>query len=411
MISRIVYFDEVVEGIKDATGIENAAPLHDKIRRFIFKAEEGLGAGGLIVRKKKTYIKGDGYYDGKTILMPADFVGEFSYGDLGLGNFVGDRLELYCDGPQELDLRYMGFLLDDNNNPVTTGNHLDAVVAYAVYRMYSARIFLKTGNANIYKMFRQEWYDAVGEARGKDVFPTEEQWIGIGKTMNGGAYEAFTDCGMRGFPVGCNDPMFVDKTADQDQVCVYTAQMQGTVYAHAETSGVLSFTARGLLVGASNSVCPATANLSAFQSGEFALAGVSNGVATVTGAILQQIIVIDCDESFAYNGAKGTYSFEIEFGALTGMCGITFNSYSIPDRFRIEWNGNEVANSKFVGGTFYEQALLDLGYDPSELDLTGVGGGTLLFDKTSPGPSKATIHVDAPLDGTAWTIAGVCPVP
>ena len=197
MISGIVPFEEIIENIKDVTGYENMRPLRDKIRRFIFKAEEDIGAGGLVVRKKVSYVSGDGNYDGTTIIMPDDFIGEFSYADLRDGVINGRIMTLnVTPGPDEIDVKYLGFLLDKNGNPFTTRNHLDAVVAFAVYRLYSSRYFLGKGNLNQYREYKYEFNDFVMAARGNDAFPTEEQWNEIGYILNGGAFEAWSNCGL-----------------------------------------------------------------------------------------------------------------------------------------------------------------------------------------------------------------------
>lgn len=98
-------------------------------------------------------------------------------------------------------------------------------------------------------------------------------------------------------------------------------------------------------------------------------------------------IAVQCDASFSQNGGPGVFSFNINFGSDTGMCGIAYDAFTIPDKFEIEWDGQIVAT------TTNEVA----------------GQGTLLFDKTSANPRIATIHVIAQTEGTAWNISGVCP--
>lgn len=226
MISGIVYFEEIVESIKDATGIENTQPLWDKFRRFIAFVEKDIGAGGFIIRKRRQYTIGDGYYDGKTILMPDDFVGEYSYGSLKAGVINGNRMTLYCDGPTEIDLYYMGFLLDNNGNPTTTRNHLESVVSYTIFRLYSQKYFLGSGNQNQYLGYKSEYESDVLAARGNDAFPSEAEWEEIGKTMSGGKFEALTNCGMRDVSLGCNNPTYEDgfvpalpPSEGSDEVC------------------------------------------------------------------------------------------------------------------------------------------------------------------------------------------------
>lgn len=56
MISGIVYFEEIVANVKDATPFENMRPLYEKLQRSILNAENDIGASGLIVRKKELIL-------------------------------------------------------------------------------------------------------------------------------------------------------------------------------------------------------------------------------------------------------------------------------------------------------------------------------------------------------------------
>ena len=196
MTSGIVYFEEILENVKDATGYESTSNLRDKLRRFIFNTERDIGAGGMVVRKKKTYTKGDGRYDGKNIIMPYDFIGESSYGALSDGVLNGNVMTLNVEGATEIEVEYIGFVLDNNGNPFTTRNHLEACVLYAQMRLYSAKVFTGSGSRRMYRDIKQEYNDEVMASRGNDAFPTEEEWNAIGATMNGGAFEAYSNCLM-----------------------------------------------------------------------------------------------------------------------------------------------------------------------------------------------------------------------
>lgn len=419
MISGIVNFEEIVEGIKDATDIQNMNPLYDKIRRFIFSIEREIGAGGLIVRKKKEFTKGDGFYDGNYIILPSDFIGENSYAPLTSGVLNGNIFQLYEEGPTEIDLRYMSFLLDNNGNPFTTRNHLVAVIAYATYRLYSSKMFHKTGNLNLYLIYKQEYDDAVLEARGEDAFPNEEQWDNIGRTLNGGALEAMTDCGMRTIIHGTNDPIIIN-TESIPALITCIGRISGSINSKTTVTGEMTYDEKIEMDALISSMTTVTGWLQNATQPEMSIEGSIDGIATVEGLLTAYAPTILCNETFQYNGGPGTFSFKLELGAGTGSCGILATSYSYPDRFRIEFNGVEVANSKFIGvlsigsgGGYidFTQELLDLGYDPSELDLT-TGQAVdvpVLFNKLTASPSFAWVHVDAPLTGTLWVIKGQCP--
>ena len=78
MISGIVPFEEIVQSVKDETGIENIRPYYEKIRRFIFRAERDIGYGGSVALFKKTYlVEGITSIDpnfGKYFKFPEDFI-------------------------------------------------------------------------------------------------------------------------------------------------------------------------------------------------------------------------------------------------------------------------------------------------------------------------------------------------
>lgn len=275
MLSGIVLFDEVIESIKDATGIENMRPLYDRVRRFIFTVENDIGPGGVIVVKNRQYNKNDGMYDGKTLVLPMDFMHESGYGALTDGRVYGNIYQLYNDGPDQIDFRYLGYALDEFGNPFTTRNRLDAVVAYAVYRLYSSRVFTKQGSANMYKMYQQEYYDAVLQARGNDAFPTEEEWSELGATKNGGAFEAITNCGMRTIYSGSNNPILLDAApVIEKEGCVTTVEAVSTSFA--TVSAIITQLTRMFIVGVSNSFTNLYGNIWDKDT----MVGVSNGASS-----------------------------------------------------------------------------------------------------------------------------------
>lgn len=410
MVSGIVYFDEIIENIKDATGIENMRPLYSRIRRFCYNCEGDIGAGGVIVLKKKEYEIGDGFYDGKSLILPEDFVSEHSYNALSNGILQGNLFRLYEEGAAKVDFKYLGFLMDEEGNPFTTRNRLDAIVQYSVWRLYSSRYFLGEGNRNQNRDYEQSYKDAIMEARGLDAFPSEEDWNILGAIRLGGAIEAMTDCGMRTLGLGTQDPSFLNTDEPKGEpVC--KEFISGISNGLAAVTGWLKYYLLVQMEGTSNGSSSASATLGSFVSPEHQLRGISNGVTTVSGLLLQSITVVACNDSFAFNGNAGTFSYQIDFGSGTGMCGINYDAFSVPDRFRIEWNGSEVGDTGYVGSDSQDSTLINLGIDPGDINTAtpGTGQGQLLFNKVSAFPNVATIYVDAPLAGTGWNIQGVCP--
>lgn len=119
---------------------------------------------------------------------------------------------------------------------------------------------------------------------------------------------------------------------------------------------------------------------------------------------------IGCNESFAFSGEAGVFEFIIDFGSDVGEAGIDYDAFGVPDKFEIEWNGN-IISSGYVGLNSFDQQLINLGINPSEIktDNPTSGQGSLLFIKDQASPNIAIVRVTAPLGGTAWNIAGICP--
>ena len=131
----------------------------------------------------------------------------------------------------------------------------------------------------------------------------------------------------------------------------------------------------------------------------------------ITGVqLLEENNSVGCDETFSPTGNEGNFSYEIDFGSEVGQAGINYEAYSVPDRFILEWNG-QVFDTGFVGANVNDQALIDAGVDPADINTASPsnGAGQLLFNKDQATPTTATITVLAPLSSTAWQITGICP--
>lgn len=131
----------------------------------------------------------------------------------------------------------------------------------------------------------------------------------------------------------------------------------------------------------------------------------------LTGGVSLQT-VIGCNQSFSYSGESGVFEFQIDFGTDIGTCGINYDAYGVPDKFEIEWNG-QIFSTGFVGDTYYNQQLINLGIPPSQIKTAnpGNGSGILNFVKSQAFPTTATVRVTAPLSGTGWAMSGICPQP
>jgi len=120
--------------------------------------------------------------------------------------------------------------------------------------------------------------------------------------------------------------------------------------------------------------------------------------------------IIQCSEGINFSGNSGVFETVINFGLETGQAGIDYNAFGAPDKFTIIWNNQEFTTG-FVGLNTSDQALLNLGISPLDINTgnPGTGDGILLFNKNSQQPTEAILRVDAPLSGTAWNIEGICP--
>lgn len=126
---------------------------------------------------------------------------------------------------------------------------------------------------------------------------------------------------------------------------------------------------------------------------------------TKTNVVSTTVTIPTVSCSHVENGGRvGKFEYKLELGYGTGMCGISYNAYTIPDRYTIIWDGKEYSTG-FVGSTTYNTKLNSLGYP----NVSSAGSGQLLFEKTKITPNSAILKVDAPITGTAWKYKVICP--
>lgn len=114
---------------------------------------------------------------------------------------------------------------------------------------------------------------------------------------------------------------------------------------------------------------------------------------------------IACNTIVDGRGKKGKFVYTVDFGTETGQTGINYDTFSIPDRYTVIWDGNEYTTG-FVGSNRYDSQLQALGFPKT----VGPASGQLRFNKTKAFPNEAQIIVDAPLKNTGWKFTSVCPV-
>lgn len=130
----------------------------------------------------------------------------------------------------------------------------------------------------------------------------------------------------------------------------------------------------------------------------------------VVNVELSGLQLVSCSDNFNYNGSNGAFEYNIDFGTDTGIAGINYNAYSLPDRFIIEWNG-QTYDSGFRGSSTYNSQLIAAGVSSANINTANPsnGAGTLTFNKNTALPRFAKVTVLAPLGGTAWNVSGICP--
>ncbi|WP_062057382.1 Ig-like domain-containing protein [Aquimarina longa] len=150
-------------------------------------------------------------------------------------------------------------------------------------------------------------------------------------------------------------------------------------------------------------------------------------------------IGVPCQDGLAANGTIGVYEVTISLGTDIGEAGISYDAFSIPDRFMLEYDGVIVADSKYVGNSLINSGYPDLSgsksldvyeyngnsfintlkkriitVNPEDIANGSIsepkfGKGTLLFNKTVSTPTTVKLIVIGFVGGTAWNISGICP--
>ena len=147
-----------------------------------------------------------------------------------------------------------------------------------------------------------------------------------------------------------------------------------------------------------------------------------------------------CDEAIQFNGNQGIFIFDVNIGTELGNVNLNHEAFGVPDRFQIEYDGNVVADSLYVGdsltgnppnysgmvGSTYNN-IPEYFWDGNQFVVNGNtqnitvqqsdvapfgstdGTGTINFQKVSSIPSVMTVKVFAPLGGTAWNLNTDCP--
>lgn len=107
-----------------------------------------------------------------------------------------------------------------------------------------------------------------------------------------------------------------------------------------------------------------------------------------------------------YNGQEMPYEQLIDLGTGRGIVYIDYYAGNIPDKFILEWEGQEVVNTGYVGSTGWNTSLNNaVGETVTE---NNVGWGVKSFHKNS-GTNLTKLKVFAPLSNTGWVVRVRCP--
>ena len=173
-------FYDIVEGVKEETGISNLVNRYNEIARLIVRAERDINPyAGHFILKKIRYKKGTVNFSGTHIKLPADFIetiGVFDKIEQGRKSFEiinsNNTHLLLCNGivNETAVLNYWAIQKDPEGNPFIPYNHFEAVVAFIVWKIYSQQTFQNKGSANVKQNYKDIYEQFCKAARGNDVF-------------------------------------------------------------------------------------------------------------------------------------------------------------------------------------------------------------------------------------------------
>ena len=194
MWSNLIPFEEIIQGVKDDTGIENLRNLYPKIRRLVYRCEKDLGFGGTAVLKKVLFSVENELINTTgelwTIKIPEDLISIESVGSCKEGLCPNDyiiqgNILFLCKKIKEFSLVYYTLLCDGEGNPVITENHREAVISGVSYFLYKPYWRSGKGSERVFDRLERYYHDRLGEAKGDDVMPTtEKEWSKISSILH-----------------------------------------------------------------------------------------------------------------------------------------------------------------------------------------------------------------------------------
>ncbi len=136
---------------------------------------------------------------------------------------------------------------------------------------------------------------------------------------------------------------------------------------------------------------------------------VSSTTTTLPSPIVNPIA---CANVVTFTGGQTFPSaYEITLGSGLGNVILNYNTFNIPDKIIVYFDGVPVIDTGYRGDSSYQSQLtanLALRGVPNEI-IQGTGIGTASFNKTTA-TTKAYVYVYGPLTGTGWNFTLNCPV-
>ena len=156
---------------------------------------------------------------------------------------------------------------------------------------------------------------------------------------------------------------------------------------------------------------------------------------------IEELNQISCNSALNVDGAEGIYEVDITIGTELGSTGLRYESFNIPDRFQLFFDGNLVSDSKYVGDNLssYKNTLLNTTnkvlpvfiYDGTTFIDSGLtdtisitnsdiasgipseptaGKGEIKFNKTKSNVTVMKLRVTGVLGNTLWNASPICPI-
>lgn len=112
----------------------------------------------------------------------------------------------------------------------------------------------------------------------------------------------------------------------------------------------------------------------------------------------------ECGKLITNNGKEGSSVMTTTGFQGRGYRTFQYDAHSVPNRFRLVYNDEEVINTGFRGNSSYNAELKALGYPP----VAGPGNGSTTFFLKAAYSYTIEVFVDSPLSGINWAFFVEC---